>query len=37
MKCHLKTHIGDQVHFDNAGQNEIGKRIAAKPIELMKP
>lgn len=33
----LKTSIGDQVHFDTAAQNEIGKRFAAKLIELMKP
>ncbi len=33
----LKTHIGDQVHFDTAAQNEIGKRFAAKFIELSKP
>ena len=26
----LKTHIGDQVHFDTAAQNEIGKRFAEK-------
>ena len=23
----LKTHIGDNVHFDTAAQNEIGKRL----------
>ncbi len=33
----LKTHIGDAVHFDTAAQNEIGKRLAAKLIDLMKP
>lgn len=33
----LKTHIGDQVHFDTAAQNKIGKRFAAKFIELSKP
>ncbi len=33
----LKTHIGDNVHFDTAAQNEIGKRFAAKFIELTKP
>jgi hypothetical protein len=33
----LKTHIGDQVHFDTAAQNEIGKRFAAKFIEMSKP
>lgn len=32
----LKTHIGDSVHFDTAAQNEIGKRFAAKLIELTK-
>ncbi len=32
----LKTHIGDSVHFDTAAQNEIGKRFAAKLIELAK-
>jgi len=26
----LKTHIGDQVHFDTAAQEEIGRRYAAK-------
>ncbi|MEQ1859227.1 MAG: sialate O-acetylesterase [Chthoniobacteraceae bacterium] len=26
----LKTHIGDNVHFDTAAQNEIGKRFAEK-------
>lgn len=30
----LKTHIGDNVHFDTAAQNEIGKRFAAKMSEL---
>lgn len=30
----LKTHIGDQVHFDTAAQNEIGRRFAAKFGEL---
>jgi hypothetical protein len=33
----LKTHIGDQVHFDTAAQNEIGKRFAAKLLKLMNP
>lgn len=33
----LKTHIGDNVHFDTAAQNEIGKRFAAKLIEMIKP
>lgn len=33
----LKTHIGDAVHFDTAAQNEIGKRFAAKFIEMSKP
>jgi hypothetical protein len=32
----LKTHIGDNVHFDTAAQNEIGKRFASKYSELMK-
>ncbi len=32
----LKTHIGDQVHFDTAAQNEIGKRFAAKFIDMTK-
>ena len=32
----LKTHIGDAVHFDTAAQNEIGKRFAAKFIEMTK-
>jgi hypothetical protein len=30
----LKTHIGDSVHFDTAAQNEIGRRFAAKIIEM---
>ena len=30
----LKTHIGDSVHFDTAAQNEIGKRFAAKIVEM---
>jgi Carbohydrate esterase, sialic acid-specific acetylesterase len=30
----LKTHIGDNVHFDTPAQNEIGKRFAAKLNEL---
>jgi hypothetical protein len=33
----LKTHIGDAVHFDTAAQNEIGKRFAAKVIQIAKP
>lgn len=32
-----KTHIGDNVHFDTAAQNEIGRRFAAKMSELLKP
>ena len=32
----LKTHIGDAVHFDTTAQNEIGKRFAAKLIEITK-
>lgn len=32
----LKTNIGDQVHFDTAAQSEIGKRFAAKFIEMTK-
>jgi hypothetical protein len=31
----LKSHIGDNVHFDTAAQNEIGKRFAAKLGELL--
>jgi hypothetical protein len=30
----LKTHIGDQVHFDTAAQEEIGRRYAGKYLEL---
>lgn len=30
----LKTHIGDAVHFDTAAQNEIGRRFAAKHLEI---
>ena len=33
----LKTHIGDQVHFDTAAQGEIGRRFAAKLLEMTKP
>lgn len=33
----LKTHIGDNVHFDTAAQDEIGRRFAAKFIEMTKP
>jgi hypothetical protein len=32
----LKTHIGDAVHFDTAAQKEIGKRFAAKLLEMTK-
>jgi Carbohydrate esterase, sialic acid-specific acetylesterase len=32
----VKTHIGDKVHFDTAAQNEIGKRFAAKMLEMTK-
>jgi hypothetical protein len=31
----LKSHIGDNVHFDTAAQNEIGKRFAAKLGDLL--
>lgn len=30
----LKSHIGDNVHFDTAAQNEIGRRFAAKYLAL---
>jgi hypothetical protein len=30
----LKSHLGDQVHFDTAAQNEIGRRMAAKYFAL---
>lgn len=30
----LKTHIGDQVHFDTAAQEEIGRRYAEKYFAL---
>jgi hypothetical protein len=30
----VKTHIGDKVHFDDAAQNEIGRRFAARMLEL---
>lgn len=30
----LKTHIGDKVHFDTAAQDEIGRRFAAKFLEI---
>ncbi len=33
----LKTHIGDQVHFDTAAQEEIGRRFAAKAAGLAPP
>ena len=32
----LKTHIGDNVHFDTAAQEEIGRRYAAKYFGLLK-
>ena len=32
----VKTHIGDKVHFDTAAQNEIGRRFAAKMLEMTK-
>lgn len=32
----LKTHIGDNVHFDTAAQNEIGRRFAAKFLQMTK-
>lgn len=32
----LKTNIGDNVHFDTAAQTEIGRRFAAKFMELAK-
>ncbi len=32
----IKTNIGDNVHFDTAAQDEIGKRFAAKYAELTK-
>jgi hypothetical protein len=32
----VKTHIGDKVHFDTAAQNEIGRRFAAKMLEMRK-
>jgi hypothetical protein len=28
------THIGDQVHFDTAAQEEIGRRYAAAYLAL---
>jgi hypothetical protein len=31
----LKTHIGDNVHFDTAAQNEIGRRFAVRLAELL--
>lgn len=31
----LKTNIGDNVHFDTAAQNEIGRRYAAKYLALV--
>jgi Carbohydrate esterase, sialic acid-specific acetylesterase len=30
----LKTHIGDEVHFDTAAQDEIGRRFAQKLSDL---
>lgn len=30
----LKTHIGDNVHFDTAAQEEIGRRYAAKFLSI---
>jgi Carbohydrate esterase, sialic acid-specific acetylesterase len=30
----VKTHTGDKVRFDTAAQNEIGKRFAAKMLEM---
>ena len=30
----LKTHIGDNVHFDTAAQNEIGRRFAKEAAHL---
>ena len=30
----LKTHIGDNVHFDTAAQEEIGRRCTAKYFAL---
>ncbi len=32
----LKTHIGDNVHFDTAAQEEIGRRYAEKYFDLTK-
>ncbi len=32
----LKSHIGDEVHFDTAAQNEIGRRFAQKLGQLNK-
>lgn len=32
----LKTHIGDNVHFDTTAQNEIGKRFADKFLQMTK-
>lgn len=31
----LKSNIGDNVHFDTAAQNEIGRRFAAKYLALL--
>lgn len=33
----VKTHIGDNVHFDTAAQNEIGRRFAAEMSKLLSP
>jgi len=30
----LKSHIGDNGHFDTAAQNEIGRRFAAQYLAL---
>jgi hypothetical protein len=32
----LKSHIGDNVHFDTAAQNEIGKRFAERFFQIAK-
>lgn len=31
----VRTHIGDSLHFDTSAQNEIGKRFAAKMVEML--
>ena len=33
----LKSHIGDNVHFDTDAQNEIGKRFATNYLQLSPP